>query len=113
VLSADMSAADSTIPLSREEMEIADDAGTLLITFIRGDGTTKALDVFDERVQDLHSVCITAIPRLRASQDMDNPSVIKELVPHALDVLEHLENAIRVYNDTMAVAQQRFGVMST
>jgi len=107
VLSADMSASDSNVPLSREEMEIADDAGTLLITFIRGDGTTKPIDVFDERVQDLHSVCLTAIPRLRASQDVENPAVIKELVPHALDVLEHLENAIRVYNDTMSIAQAR------
>jgi len=112
VLSADMSASDSSVPLTREEMEIADDAGTLLITFIRGDGTTKPIDVFDERVQDLHSVCLTAIPRLRAStQGLDNPNVIQDLIPHAFDVLEHLDNAIRVYNDTMSIAQGRLVMM--
>ena len=111
VLSADMSAADSTVPLSQDEMQIADDAGTLLIAFIRGDGTTKAIDIFDPRVQDLHSVCLTAIPRLKASQDVENPMVIKELVPHALDVLEHLENALRIYNDTMAAAQTKLVMM--
>ncbi|KAH9260285.1 hypothetical protein BASA81_001455 [Batrachochytrium salamandrivorans] len=107
VLSADMSSADSTVPLTREEMEIADDAGTLLITFIRGDGTTKAIDVFDERVQDLHSVCVAAVPRLRASQDVENHLVILELVPHALDVLEHLEKCLSVYNDTLSIAQNK------
>lgn len=108
VLNNHMSAADSSVPLSQEEMQIADDAGTLLIAFIRGDGTTKALDIFDERVQDLHSVCLTAIPRLRASQDLDNPLIVQELVPHALDVLEHLDNALRVYNDSMSIAQAKF-----
>jgi len=105
VLSADLGASDANTPLTLEEMQIADDAGTLLITFIRGDGTTKAVDINNDRVQDLRSVCITAIPRLRASQDLENPQVIKELVPQALDVLEHLENAIRVYNDSEAVMQ--------
>jgi hypothetical protein len=111
VLQANMGGADSTVPLTREEMELADDAGTLLITFIRGDGTTKAIDVFDERVQDLHSVCVTAIPRLRASQDLDNALVIPELVPHALDVLEHLEQCMSVYNDAMSIAQNKLVMM--
>jgi len=105
VLSADLAASDANTPLTLEEMQIADDAGTLLITFIRGDGTTKAVDINNDRVQDLRSVCLTAIPRLKASQDLDNPQVIKELVPQALDVLEHLENALRVYNDSEAVMQ--------
>ena len=63
------------------------------------------MDIHNEQVQDLRSVCMTAIPRLQASQDLDNPHVIKELVPQALDVLEHLMNALRVYNDSEAVLQ--------
>ena len=83
-------------------MEIADDAGTLLVTFILGDGTMKPFDIFNTRVQDLHSVCVTAVPRLRASQNY------KELVHHALDILEHVKKAISVYNDIMDIAEAKF-----
>ena len=108
VLAIDLSSKDSTVPLSREEMEIADDAGTLLVTFIRGEGTMKPFDVFNTRVQDLHSVCVTAVPRLRASQNYNNPGVIKEFVHHALDILGHVKKAISVYNDIMDIAEAKF-----
>jgi len=110
VVNASMRAGDASVPLTQEEMELADDAGTLLITFIRGDGTTKALSIYDEKVQDLHSVCLSVIPRLKASQDLDNPNVDPALVPHALDVLEHLENALTVYNDSLNMEQEKAGM---
>ena len=96
---------DSSMPLGLDELLNADDAATLLMAYLQGDGgTTRALPVSDERVQDMRSVCLTAIPRLKASTDETNPNVVTDLVPQAWDVLEHVEKALALFNDSELIS---------
>jgi len=47
----------------------------------------------------MRSVCLTAIPRLKVSTNPDNPDLVQELIPQALDVLNYVEKALQDYND--------------
>jgi hypothetical protein len=88
-------------PMNLDEMAAADEAATLMISFLRGDGRT--VDMGDEKLQNLRTICVVSSMRLKASLDADNVRVIRELMFQAKDVLEHVEAALRVYVDTEVV----------
>jgi hypothetical protein len=96
------------VPMVLDELTNADDAGTLLITFLQGDGGAGSkpyLNIFDERVQTLHDMCVSAVPRLQISSDPSHEGVDAELVPQALDVLDHVQRALRVYDEEIEKSQ--------
>jgi len=97
-----MAASDSKQSLSLDEMLVADQAATLMITLLKGDG--REVDLNDDRLQNLRTTCVVASFRLRVSMEKDNTRVVRELITQAQDVLEHVEAAMRVYVDMEIVA---------
>jgi len=96
-----LAASDVKQSMNLEEMMLADEAATLLVTFVKGDG--RMLDMNDERLQYLRTTCVVALLRLRCSLDREDVKVIRELILEAQDVLDHVEAALRVFVDTEIV----------
>jgi len=103
MLQYNQEATNDSLPLDKEEMQLAGDAAALLVNAIRGSATTRPVDIRDPTVIEYKDLCQTLLPRVIASKDVENEEVDQELIPEAFDVEERINQALNLYSETLVV----------